>query len=404
MSTKFSQNISDLVSRIEPSLTMSITALANKLRSDGADVIGFGAGEPDFDTPEPIKAAAIKAIESGKSKYTPASGLPELKDAICSRLESDYSIKYDPSEIVVSCGAKHSLHNVFLAILNPGDEVIVSAPYWVSYPEQIALSGASMVVAETSFETDFKVSVNQLKLLKTDRTKAIVLNSPSNPTGTIYTKEELLAISNWAVENNLWIISDEIYDKLVYNDNEHICVASLSDAIKDRVILVNGVSKSYAMTGWRIGYFAAPKPVSVAVSRLQSHTTSNPTSIAQYAAIEAFTMNQSILGDMIQKFNVRRELMVDMLSKIPGVKINDPQGAFYAFPKIDGLFGKYTKNNKKITNSIDFCEALLEDENVACVPGVGFGSDEYMRLSYATSDEMIQEGLTRITNWVNSFK
>lgn len=404
MSTKFSQNISQLVNKIEPSLTMSITALANKLRSEGEDVIGFGAGEPDFDTPEPIKAAAIKAIEQGKSKYTPASGLPELKDAICSRLKADYGVVYDSSEIVVSCGAKHSLHNVFLAILNPGDEVIVSAPYWVSYPEQIALAGASMVVAETSVETDFKMSVDQLKLLKTDKTKAIVVNSPSNPTGTIYSEDELRAIATWAVENNIWIISDEIYDKLVYDNQKHVSVAALSEVIKEKVILVNGVSKSYAMTGWRIGYFAAPKPVAVAVSRLQSHTTSNPTSIAQYAAIEAFTMDQVILDDMILKFDTRRKLMVKLLGDIDGIYINDPKGAFYAFPKIDALFGKYTKNNKEITNSIDFCEALLEDEKVACVPGVGFGSDEYMRLSYATSDEMIQQGLARIANFVNSFQ
>ncbi len=394
-------DLSNVISKIEPSLTMSITALANKLKADGQNVVGFGAGEPDFDTPEPIKKAAIQAINDGKSKYTPAAGLGELKLAISDRLKDDYGVVYDANQIVVSCGAKHSLHNVFYAILNPGDEVIVPAPYWVSYPEQIALMGAKMVPVSTSVDTDFKVSVAALEGAITDRTKAIVLNSPSNPTGTVYSESELRAIAEWAVSKNLWIISDEIYDKLIYSES-HVCMASLSEAIKARTILVNGVSKSYAMTGWRIGYFAAPAHIATAVARLQSHTTSNPTSIAQYAAIEAFRMDQSILTEMKQTFNARRERMTQYLRDIPGLSINDPKGAFYAFPRIDALFGKTTKSGKEITNSMDFCEGLLEDMKVACVPGIGFGAEGYMRLSYATSDANIDEGLSRMRDWVNT--
>ena len=397
------EDLSEVTARIEPSLTMSITALANRLRQEGKNVIGFGAGEPDFDTPEPIKKAAIDAINTGKSKYTPAAGLPELKKAIINRLSADYGVQYDDNQIVVSCGAKHSLHNVFYAILNPGDEVIVSAPYWVSYPEQIAMTGARMVTLNTTVESDFKMTVADLNNVYTNKAKAIVLNSPSNPTGSIYSESELRAICEWALEKDVWIISDEIYDKLVYG-GEHVCVSSLSEQIKQKTILVNGVSKSYAMTGWRIGYFAAPKEVASAVSRLQSHTTSNPTSIAQYAAIEAFTMDQGVLDDMRTVFNTRRELMISMLQAIPGIEINNPQGAFYAFPKIDALFGKTTTSGKKITNSLTFCEYLLEDAQVACVPGIGFGSEGYMRLSYATSDELINDGLNRIADWVKTLK
>ncbi|MGA0242068.1 MAG: pyridoxal phosphate-dependent aminotransferase [Candidatus Marinamargulisbacteria bacterium] len=396
-----SHYLSDLVSNIEPSLTMSITALAGQLRAEGKDVIGFGAGEPDFDTPDAIKQAAIRSIESGKSKYTAAAGLPELKDAISKRLMADYQVAYDPSQIVVSCGAKHSLHNVFFAILNSGDEVIVPAPYWVSYPEQIAMTGARMVTVPTTVAADFKVTVADLAPVLTNKTKAIVLNSPSNPTGSVYTEAELKTLCDWAVANNIWIISDEIYDKLIY-DGRHVCVPSLSKDIQDRTILVNGVSKSYAMTGWRIGYFAAPQPIASAVARLQSHTTSNPTTMAQYAAIEAFTMDQSILDDMRQTFDTRRKIMLDRLNAMPGITMNQPKGAFYAFPKIDALFGKITPSGVTLTDSLSFCEALLADTGVACVPGIGFGSEGYMRLSYATSDELIEDGLSRLHQWVTT--
>ena len=302
---------------------------------------------------------------------------------------------------MVSCGAKHSLHNVFLAVLNPGDEVIVQSPYWVSYPEQIALAGATMVTVETPATSDFKLTPEALSNVLTDRTRAIVINSPSNPTGSVYSASELMAIAQWAVDHDLWIISDEIYDKLVYK-GEHVCMASLSDAIKEKTILINGVSKSYAMTGWRIGYFAAPAPIAGAVSRLQSHTTSNPTSVAQYAAIEAFQMDQSILADMRTTFNARRHRMIELLSAIPGIDMNEPCGAFYAFPSIATLFGKTTTQGKKITNSMTFCEYLLESANVACVPGIGFGLEGHIRLSYATSDANIDEGLSRLSDWVHS--
>lgn len=300
-----------------------------------------------------------------------------------------------------SCGAKHSLHNVFYALLNPGDEVIVPAPYWVSYPEQIALTGGIMVPVSTTVDSDFKVSVHDLEQARTPQTKAIVMNSPSNPTGTIYTEDELRAIAEWAVSHNLWIISDEIYDKLIYAD-QHVCLPSLSEKIKARTILVNGVSKSYAMTGWRIGYFAAPASIATAVAQLQSHTTSNPTSIAQYAAIEAFQMDQSVLHGMRQTFNGRRQRMIERLKAIPGITMNEPKGAFYAFPRIDALFGKTTTSGKKIANSMMFCEALLADAQVACVPGIGFGAEGYMRLSYATSDSNIDEGLARMAAWVDT--
>ena len=394
------QILSNTVSNIEPSLTMSITALANKLKADGENIIGFGAGEPDFDTPDPIKAAAIAAIQAGKSKYTPAAGLVELKAAIAKRLMADYSVNYDPNQIVVSCGAKHSLHNVFLALLNPGDEVLVQAPYWVSYPDQIALSGAKMVPIETSAATDFKWSPDDIEQAITPNTKAIVVNSPSNPTGTVYTTDELTAIARVALAHDLWIISDEIYDKLVYVGH-HTCMPSLSEQIQQKTILVNGVSKSYAMTGWRIGYFAAPAEVASAVSRLQSHTTSNPTSIAQYAAIEAFQMDQSILRGMQESFNTRRLKMIQLLNNIPGIIMNQPSGAFYAFPSIANFYGKSTKQGKQIFNSISFCEALLEEAKVACVPGIGFGLDGYIRLSYATSEAQIEEGLSRVAAWVD---
>jgi aspartate aminotransferase len=400
MSTQLSQALSPLISGIEPSLTMSITALANKLKAEGKDVIGFGAGEPDFDTPEPIKQAAIKAINNGKSKYTPAAGLPDLKQAIINRLQADYGVEYAPNNIVVSCGAKHSLHNVFLAILSAGDQVLVPAPYWVSYPEQIRLAGATMVSVSTSSDANFKVTTDQLEAAFTDKTKAIVLNSPSNPTGSVYTRQELTAIAEWAVQKNIWIISDEIYDKLVYGDEEHVCMASLSPEVKARTILINGVSKSYAMTGWRIGYFAAPTQVAQAVSRLQSHTTSNPTSISQYAAIEAFSMDQSVLNPMKAAFSTRRDLMVQTLQGIEGIQINQPSGAFYAFPKIEALFGTTSAGGKNITDSLSFCEALLEEAQVACVPGIGFGAEGYMRLSYATSEQVITEGLARIATFV----
>jgi aspartate aminotransferase len=397
------KSLSATIENIQPSLTMSITALANKLKADGENIIGFGAGEPDFDTPEPIKAAAIAAIQAGKSKYTPAGGLPELKTAICNRLLADYSVDYAPNQIVVSCGAKHSLHNVFLAVLNPGDEVLVQAPYWVSYPEQIALSGAKMVPVETTAASNFKWTPSDILSAITPNTTAIVINSPSNPTGTVYSADELRAIANVALDHDLWIISDEIYDKLVYV-GQHTCMASLSDAIKQKTVLVNGVSKSYAMTGWRIGYFAAPVEVSAAVSRLQSHTTSNPTSIAQYAAIEAFQMDQSVLHHMQELFNARRLKMIALLTDIPAIGMNQPAGAFYAFPSIANFFGKTTKSGKKIHDSVSFCEALLAEAKVACVPGIGFGSEGYIRLSYATSEAQIEEGLSRLASWTSTLQ
>lgn len=392
---KSSKDLSVKSSNISPSLTLEITAKAKKMQSEGINVISFGAGEPDFNTPENIRKAAMKVIEEGKIGYTPAAGLPSLKEAICKKLSRDNNLAYESSNIVVSNGAKHSLYNVFQAICNSGDEVIVPLPYWVSYPELVKLANAKPVFVEAKEDNDFRISINDLKDKITANTKAIILNSPSNPTGAVYSKDELEAIAKIAVENNIYIISDEIYEKLVYDNNKHISIASLGKDIKDLTIVINGMSKAYAMTGWRIGYLAANEEIARVITNIQSHATSNPNTIAQYASIEGLLGKQDEIEKMIEEFSHRRKIMVDMINSIPGLSCNLPLGAFYVMVNIKNYIGKKI-DGKEINNSIDFSNYLLDKAKVAVIPGSAFGSDDYIRLSYATSLKNIETGLNEI--------
>ncbi|AHM58198.1 aspartate aminotransferase (plasmid) [Peptoclostridium acidaminophilum DSM 3953] len=385
---------------IAPSVTLAITAKAKSMKASGEDVISFGAGEPDFRTPENIRNAAISVIESGSLGYTAASGLPELKDAICEKLKNDNNLTYSPNNIVVSCGAKHSLSNALQAICNPGDEVIVPLPYWVSYPELVKMADAVPVFVEAVEENGFKYSMEDLKSAINERTKAIILNSPSNPTGAVYTKDELQEIADIAAEKNIYVISDEIYEKLIY-EGEHISIASLGEKIKDLTIVVNGVSKCYAMTGWRIGYTAANAQITGVMANIQSHATSNPNTIAQYASLEALRGEQDTLGDMIKAFDERRNFMADRINCIDGISCTKPAGAFYVMMNIRNLMGREI-GGVKIENSMDFANYLLDSAKVAVVPGIGFGTEGYVRLSYATSLENIREGLERIENAINA--
>ncbi len=388
--------ISKRADSIQDSITMAITAQAKKMKQEGLNVLGFSAGEPDFDTPDRIKNAAIKAIQEGKTKYTPTSGIPELKSAICDKFLKDDHLTYKPENIVVSCGAKHSIFNVILALINPGDEVIIPSPYWVSYPDQVNLAEGKPVIIETTDAAHFKITPAQLQQAITPRTKLLIINSPSNPTGSVYTKKELEAIADVVIKNNIVVLSDEIYEKLIYEGEKHTSIASLSDEMKKRTIVVNGVSKAYSMTGWRIGYIAATKEIAAAADRIQSQSTSNATSISQWASVEALKSGDEPIGPMKIEFNKRRNYMVQTLNQIKGVSCLSPQGAFYTFPKVSALYGK------KVKNSDEFCKLMLEEALVACVPGSGFGADEHIRLSYATSMNDIEEGLKRIKTWVET--
>ncbi|QXM05241.1 pyridoxal phosphate-dependent aminotransferase [Crassaminicella indica] len=379
---------------ISPSLTLAITAKAKKMKADGIDVVSFGAGEPDFNTPEHIRAAAIDTMAKGLTGYTAASGLPNLKMAICDKLKNDNNLDYSSENIVVSNGAKHSLFNALQAICNPGDEVIISVPYWVSYPELVKLADAKPVFVETSEEEGFKYTKESLLRVINKNTKAIILNSPNNPTGTVYTENELKEIAEIAVKHNIFIISDEIYEKLIY-DGKHKSIASLGDDIKKLTIVINGMSKAYAMTGWRIGYLAADKEIISIINNIQSHATSNPNTIAQYASIAALKGDQKPIYKMIEAFVERRNYMVEKINSIDGLSCRMPEGAFYVMVNISKIIGK-TFNGFTINSSMDFAEYLLENVNVAVIPGIAFGADNYIRLSYATSLENIQEGLKRI--------
>lgn len=380
---------------IAPSVTLEITAKAKAMKDSGIDVISFGAGEPDFNTPENIQNEGIRAIKEGLTRYTPASGIIDLKKAICGKLKEDNGLEYKPSNIIVSSGAKHSIHNALMAILNPGDEVIFAVPYWVSYPELVTLADGVPVYIETKEENEFKFNVEDLNKVLTEKTKAIILNSPSNPTGAIYTKDELKAIADWAVKNNIFIISDEIYEKLVYDGEEHVCISSFNDEIKNLTILINGMSKAYAMTGWRIGYAAAHEDIIKVMSNIQSHATSNPCSISQYASVEGILGDQSSVEEMKKHFVERRNYMADTINSIKGLSCRKPKGAFYIMVNFTELLGKTIKG-RVINSSLDFASLLLEEGNVAVVPGIAFGDDKYIRLSYATSLENIKNGLERI--------
>ncbi|WFD12077.1 pyridoxal phosphate-dependent aminotransferase [Tepidibacter hydrothermalis] len=382
-------------SNISSSLTLAISAKAKKMQEDGIEVISFSVGEPDFNTPENIRNKAIDVINNNNIGYTAASGMPALKEAICNKLKVDNNLCYNPKEIIVSNGAKHSLYNIFQAICNPEDEVIISSPYWVSYPELVKMAGAKPILIECDEANDFKYNIDDLKKNINNKTKAILLNSPSNPTGSVYTLEELKAISKLAVENNIIVISDEIYEKLIYDNQKHISIASLNENIKELTIVVNGLSKCCAMTGWRIGYTASNEKIATIMSNIQSHATSNPNTIAQYAAIEALEGNQSAIEYMRNEFDERRKKMVELINDIPCISCNMPKGAFYVMVNISKVIGKKL-GNCDMKSSMDFANYLLENSHVAVVPGIAFGNDNYIRLSYATSQENIVEGLDRI--------
>ena len=385
--------------QVSASPTLAIDAKFKAMKAEGIDVIGFGCGEPDFDTPDNIKAAAIKAIEEGQTKYTPASGTLALKQAICDKLKRDNGLDYKPSNIVVSNGAKHSLLNAFNAIINPGDEIIVPAPYWVSYTEMIKMADGVPVIIETKEEDDFKFTAQQLRDAITPKTKALVLNSPSNPTGLLYGEAELREIAEIAVENDIFVVADEIYEKLIYDGKQHVSIASFNEEIKDRTIIINGVSKSYAMTGWRIGFTAANEAVTKAMANMQSHAASNPSSISQAAALEAYNGEQETVEEMRKVFEERRNYMVDRINSIAGVSCRKPEGAFYVMMNIKEVFGREICG-KVINTSDDFCEVLLENSLVALVPGSGFGIEGYVRWSYATSMENIVKGLDRLEDFL----
>ena len=389
--------------RIEASATLAITAKAKEMKENGIDVISFGAGEPDFNTPQNIINAAIKAMKDGNTKYTNVNGILPLREAICKKFNDDNGLVYNPSQIVVSTGAKQSLANAFLAILNPDDEVIVPNPYWVSYPELIRLADGNPVFVESDERSSYKFTKENLEKVVTEKTKAIILNTPNNPTGTIYTREELIEIAEFAKKYDLIIISDEMYEKLIYDGEKHISIASISNDAYERTIVINGLSKSYAMTGWRLGYCGATEKIAKLMTNIQSHMTSNVCSITQYAAIEALNGSQDKVKEMISEFERRRNYMVKTLEEMNNLSIIKPQGAFYIMINIDRCLGKEI-NGQKITNSLDFSARLLEDEKVAVIPGRAFGLDNYVRVSYATSMELIKEGLERINKFINKLK
>ena len=384
---------------IEPSLTLAITAKAKEMKEKGIDVISFSAGEPDFNTPKNIINAAIKAMEDGNTKYTSVNGILQLREAICKKFKDDNGLEYNPSQIVVSTGAKQSLANTFLAILNPGDEVIVSTPYWVSYPELIKLADGKPVFVEGDEKSNYKFNKENLEKAVTAKTKAIVLNTPNNPTGTIYNKEELEVIADFAKKYNIIIISDEMYEKLIYDNENHISIASLSKDAYERTIVINGLSKSYAMTGWRIGYCAASEKIAKLMMSIQSHVTSNVCSITQYAALEALNGPQDEITKMINEFEKRRNYMINRIESIDNLSIVKPKGAFYIMINIENCLGKEI-NGKILNDSMEFCASLLENEKLAVIPGKAFGLNNYIRVSYATSMEAIKEGLNRIESFI----
>ncbi len=382
-------DISERMKQIAPSMTLAIDAKAKKLKEEGVDVLNFGAGEPDFNTPQVICDAAKKAIDEGHHKYTPVPGTLELRKAIGQYLDREYKVKYEPGEIVVSCGAKHSLYNIFMAIINPGDEVLIPSPYWVSYPEQIKLAGGVPIFVECSEVEEFKLTPEALKAKITPKTKALILNSPSNPTGAVVGRKAMEGIAELALKHKFIVVSDEIYAKLVYGE-EHVCFPSLSKEVAAQTLLVNGMSKAYAMTGWRLGYAAGPANVMKAIADLQGQSTSNATAIVQKAGVAALAMPDSEIQKMVEVFRKRRDMIVEGLNAILGVKCLKPAGAFYVFPNMKGLF----KAGR--SNSLELSEYLLDKAKVALTPGIAFGAEGYMRMSYATSEKVILEGLKRI--------
>lgn len=388
--------IADRLKKVAPSLTLAIDAKAKQMIKDGVDLVGFGVGEPDFNTPENIKEAGINAIKANKTRYTPASGIPELKAAVAEKFKKENGLEYKPSNIIISCGAKHSLYNIFMAILNPGDEVIIFSPYWVSYEEQVKIADGVPVFVRLDEPRNFEIDFNMLEKKITKKTKAMIVNSPSNPTGAVLSADSLKKLADIALKHNLLIISDEIYEKLIYNGKKHISIASFSKEVKAQTIVVNGVSKTYAMTGWRIGYLASDnKEIVSAIDNLQSHSTSNPATMTQAAAVEALKTPDSVVQAMASEFDKRRQHIMKRLDGIPGLTYVEPEGAFYIFPNFFPFTGKTIKG-RQIKGSLDLAEMLLNEAKVAVVPGIAFGADTHFRLSYATSMANIDKGLDRI--------
>lgn len=396
--------ISDRVKNIKPSLTLEITDKARKMKAEGISVIGFGAGEPDFNTPDYINAAAKKAIDIGFTKYTPASGTPQLKKAVCEKFLKDNGLYYEPEQIVVSSGAKSSLYHAICAMVNPGDEVILPTPYWLTYPELIGLAQGKTVYVDCVKENGYKMTADRLEKAITEKTKCVIINSPNNPTGAVYSEDELKSIAKVIEKHGLYVISDEIYEKLVYGGAKHYSIACCSDYMKEHTVVVNGVSKSYAMTGWRIGYFAAPRDIAKAAASMQSHTASNPCSISQYASVEALTSPESdkFISEMQKTFGERRKYMVEVLQNTENVVCIEPKGAFYVFADVSACYGKKF-NGAPINGSLSFADAAL-NKGVAVVPGLAFGDDKCIRLSYAISLSDIKEGLERLKLFIKELK
>jgi len=395
---KFSERILN----ISPSMTLAIDAKAREMKARGEDVIGFGAGEPDFNTPERIKQAGIRAVENNETRYTPVGGTDLLKEAIISKLERDNGLVYEKNQILASCGAKHSFYNLAQVLWQAGDEVIIPAPYWVSFPEIVTLSGARPLIIHTGAEQDFKITAEQIENAVTPNTRAIVINSPSNPTGSAYNNDELEKLAECALRHGLLIISDEIYEQIVFDGFHHTSIASISKEVQKQCVVINGVSKSYAMTGWRIGYMASGDPEIVKqVSKLQGQSTSNPCAISQAASIEALTGPLDEIHAMVREFEKRRDIIVERLTQIPGVSCRKPTGSFYSFPDFSGVYGKKDMNGKVLKGSLDFSDYLLSAEKVAIVPGIAFGADAHARLAFAMSLEKIEEGTHRIEEAVS---
>ncbi len=390
------------VKNIAPSLTLEITAKAKKMKAEGISVIGFGAGEPDFNTPDYINDAAKKAIDIGFTKYTAASGMPELKRAVCEKFRKDNHLEYTEDQIVISSGAKSSLFHAIEAIVQEGDEVLLPSPYWLTYPELVALAGGKTVYVPASKENGYKVTVNDLQKALTPKTKALIFNSPNNPTGAVYSEEEVRKIAAFVEETGIYVIADEIYEKLVYGGAKHYSIAQYSEKVKEQTIVINGVSKTYSMTGWRIGYLAAPKNIAKAIGSMQSHTASNPCSIAQYATVAALSGGEDFIEKMIKTFDERRRYMYDRLSHMKGVDCAKPEGAFYVFADVSALYGK-SFDGEKIEGSLQFASAALK-KGVALIPGIAFGDDKSIRLSYAISMEDIKEGLNRLEQFISELK
>ncbi|MBD2440795.1 pyridoxal phosphate-dependent aminotransferase [Nostoc sp. FACHB-110] len=380
------------VSQVKPSLTLAIAAKAKAMKAEGIDVCSFSAGEPDFDTPAHIKAAAAKALEEGKTKYGPAAGEPKLREAIAQKLKTDNGLDYKAENVIVTNGGKHSLYNLIVALIDPGDEVIIPAPYWLSYPEMVTLAGGVSVIVNTDASTGYKITPEQLRQAITPKTKLFVLNSPSNPTGMVYTPEEIKALAQVIVDADIFVVSDEIYEKILYDGAEHISIGSLGQEIFDRTFISNGFAKAYSMTGWRLGYLAGPVEAIKAANSIQGHSTSNVCTFAQYGAIAALESPQDCVAEMLTAFTKRRQVMLERINAIPGLNCPKPDGAFYLFPDI----------SKTGLKSLDFCNALIEEHQVAVIPGIAFGADDNIRLSYATDLATIEKGLDRLEKFVRS--